>query len=62
MNLLAQLVDENAEEPMLDAEYQGNMYLIEDALRQLGHSVKPDFQASAYDAAIEKLIDSVPLE
>lgn len=61
MNLLAGLLEDDTEN-MLDAEYQGNLYLIEDALRQLGQGVQPDFQASKYDAAITKLIDAVPLE
>lgn len=47
----------------LDPVYQGNMYLIEEALRQLGQSPSlPKYTPSPYDAALSKLIDSVPRE
>lgn len=47
---------------ILNPDYQANMFLIERAMQQLGHSEPPDFQPSQYDDALMKLIDSVPME
>lgn len=48
---------------LYNPEYQGNMYLIEQALKSVGVD-KPagTFTPSAYDDALLKLIDSVPME
>lgn len=43
-------------------DYQANMFLIESAMRELGHAAPPTFQPSQYDDALMKLIDSVPRE
>lgn len=46
----------------IDPEYQANMFLIESAMRELGHEKAPDFTPGKYDDALMKLIDSVPRE
>lgn len=46
----------------LNPDYQANMFLIESAMRELGHTEQPAFQPSQYDDALMKLIDSVPRE
>lgn len=43
-------------------DYQANLYLIESAMRELGHTEQPTYQPSAYDDALTKLIDAVPME
>lgn len=47
---------------VLDADYQANMYTIEEASRETG-AIKssPVYTRSPYDAAIMKLINSVPM-
>lgn len=48
---------------LYDPEYQGNMYVLDKALKLAG--VEQDMQGfspSAYDSTILKLIDAVPLE
>lgn len=47
---------------LLDAEYQGNMFTVEEAMRETG-ALKPtvSYTRSPYDAALMKLIDSVPM-
>ena len=61
MNLLQQLVEENLGDAT-NPDYQANMFLIESAMRELGHEAPPPFQPSQYDDALMKLIDSVPRE
>lgn len=47
---------------VLDADYQANMYTIEEASRETG-AIKPmtPYTRSPYDAALMKLINSVPM-
>ena len=54
--------EELPQETLYDPQYQGNMYLIEEALRDTGadraHSY---YTRSPYDAELLRLIDAVPL-
>lgn len=47
---------------VLDGDYQANMFTIEQASRETG-AIKPvtEYTRSPYDAALMKLINSVPL-
>lgn len=47
----------------LDANYQANMFTIEQALRDAGAMKTPDsaYVRSPYDAALMRLINSVPM-
>lgn len=52
-----------SQEQLLDENYQGNMYLLDSALKSVQPvSASPGFTRSAYDNAILRLIDAVPLE
>ena len=46
----------------LDGDYQANMYTIEEASRETG-AIMPttEYTRSPYDAALMKLINSVPM-
>lgn len=46
----------------LDGDYQANMFTIEEASRETG-AIKPvtSYTKSPYDAALMKLINSVPM-
>lgn len=54
--------DNEADEALLTPEYQANMFTIEEASRETG-AIKPGFSyvRSPYDAALMRLIDSVPM-
>lgn len=56
------LSDEIDMSNMLNADYQANMYTIEEALRETGalKSSAP-YTRSPYDEAIMRLINSVPM-
>lgn len=48
---------------LFNPNYQANMYIIDQALKAVGASAPSgDFVSSAYDDALLKLIDSVPME
>lgn len=54
---------ENADlDDILNSDYQGNMFTIEEASRKTG-AIKPmaPYTKSPYDAALMRLIDSVPM-
>lgn len=57
-----QPVEEELPENLYDSDYQANMYLIESAERELGSNTKGATPVrSPYDAALMKLIESVPI-
>lgn len=65
---MSQLIDlispteEEVPENLYDSDYQANMYLIESAERELGVDANGTTPVrSPYDAALMKLIDSVPI-
>lgn len=65
MNSLIDLLQAEAEEldAALDADYQANMFTVEQALRDTGVMKTPDsaYTKSPYDAALMRLINSVPM-
>lgn len=63
MSQLAELIQSEEDfTNALDGDYQAKMYVIEEAMRELGHADKPEFQKSPFDAALLQLIDAVPME
>lgn len=62
MSLLSDFITDDTSTDITDPNYQANLYLIESAMRELGHKDQPAYQPSAYDNELLKLIDSVPLE
>lgn len=65
---MSQLIDlippteEELPENMYDPEYQGNMYLIEAAMRETGAKTKQGLSTrSPYDTKLMELINSVPI-
>ena len=59
---LQELLSEEDYSQITDPDYQANMFLIESAMRELGHTAPPPFKPSTYDDALMTLIDSVPRE
>lgn len=54
--------EELPQETLYDPQYQGNMYLIEEALRDTGaDKARPYYTRSPYDAELLRLIDAVPM-
>lgn len=68
MDSLLDIIQSDAAEPdldnlnVMDADYQANMFTIEEASRETG-AIKPfaPYTRSRYDAALMRLINSVPM-
>lgn len=65
---MSQLIDiippmeDELPETLYDPEYQGNMYLIESAMRETGAKASKGLQTrSPYDTKLMELINSVPI-